>query len=484
MNELPQKIADMLTHKQQIKHQVFPIPSAFQGQLKQHQVQAYNFAMQRDKSMLALDLGLGKTCISIAVSLNTRKNLVVCPAALKMNWVSEFNKFSSVDAKVLHSAKDVQQADLDTTCIVSYSLLHTMQDVAFDLIVCDEAHYLKNMSSKRSKAMNKMKCHKLLLLTATPVERHCDLYNLLRLMDKNTFSDFHHYTPSRINRPSSKFYFGERYCVPKIVYASKGRQQLVFTQNRRAEELSEVIKPFVLTMRITDVVSMPELSLQTVVVGTLSKQAKKMFDDMMNKVADAIESSGKMYADAKLMELLRVIMRSKINAVNQYVSHLLETHDKFIVFAFHKEMQQSISDMLAKKKVKHVLVNGDVPVADRTPLFDTFEHDPQCRVGVFSLSCCSTGLNFAFCQLTSILMKQAAGRTYRLNQQKKCVHQYLVLQESTDDMVFASLQRKTSTENMVLEGKKHKLETEKLTFARSDVELKKRKTSFIHEKLK
>ncbi len=108
MNELPQKITDMLTQKQQMKQEVFPIPNAFKGQLKQHQVQAYNFAMQRDKSMLALDLGLGKTCISIAVSLNTRKNLVLCSAALKMNWVSEFNKFSNVDAKVLHSAKDVQ----------------------------------------------------------------------------------------------------------------------------------------------------------------------------------------------------------------------------------------------------------------------------------------------------------------------------------------------------------------------------------------
>ena len=61
-----------------------------------HQKTAIEFALKRDRTILGLDMGLGKTVTSIVTALESesKKILIVCPASLKINWKREIEHYS------------------------------------------------------------------------------------------------------------------------------------------------------------------------------------------------------------------------------------------------------------------------------------------------------------------------------------------------------------------------------------------------------
>ncbi len=111
-------------------------PVAYLGILRPHQRTALEFALDRERAMLALDCGLGKTHIGIAYMLSFLPALVVCPASLKASWKEHI---------LMYAPSAVTQIT-----IVSYNKLDT-PGVEIQCIVADEAHYLKHESSQRSR---------------------------------------------------------------------------------------------------------------------------------------------------------------------------------------------------------------------------------------------------------------------------------------------------------------------------------------------
>jgi SNF2 family DNA or RNA helicase len=125
-------------------------------------------------------MGLGKTIQAIAL-INTRLAkpiLIVCPAYLKHNWRKELKRWC-----------DLPQWPF----VVSYeefTRTHSILVKSCDTIIFDEAHYLKNMQAKRTKAAHKfiktIKPTYLLLLTGTPIKNRVpEFYSLLKLCSYN-----------------------------------------------------------------------------------------------------------------------------------------------------------------------------------------------------------------------------------------------------------------------------------------------------------
>jgi ERCC4-related helicase len=182
--------------------------------LNPHQIEAAIFATQSPLSegvILADEVGLGKT-IEAGIVLcqrwaeRRRKLLIVAPASIRQQWVTElkekFNLPAAVlDAKSYRLAKSQGNAwpfDQPGIVVVSYQFAARLKDevrqVAWDLVVIDEAHKLRNSyrpSNKTGQALRwALEGRRKVLLTATPLQNSLmELYGLSTLIDPNMFGD-------------------------------------------------------------------------------------------------------------------------------------------------------------------------------------------------------------------------------------------------------------------------------------------------------
>lgn len=181
--------------------------------LNPHQIEAALFALQSPLSngvVLADEVGLGKT-IEAGIVLcqywaeRRRRLLVICPASLRTQWALEIQeKFSLpavvLDARASREARRDSRDPLhpDAVVIVSLNYAHTIREdlktVAWDLVVIDEAHKLRNAYRASNKVGQGIRwategCRKL-LLTATPLQNSLlELYGLSTLLDERLFGD-------------------------------------------------------------------------------------------------------------------------------------------------------------------------------------------------------------------------------------------------------------------------------------------------------
>ncbi|CDJ53852.1 DNA repair protein rad54, putative [Eimeria brunetti] len=217
--------------------------------------------------ILADDMGLGKTLQSITVlwtlleqgidavpgkptdAWPARRALVVCPASLVNNWAAELQKWlqgrcpctAVADAckdKVVSKFEGFKYDRQSRVLISSYETFrahaHRVTSVPIDLIICDEAHRLKNDKTKTSVAISQLPAKRRLLLSGTPIQNDLDeFYSLVSLCNPNVLGDAHT--------------FRRRYASPILVGREPGatgsEQELAA---ERLTELSSITNLFIL----------------------------------------------------------------------------------------------------------------------------------------------------------------------------------------------------------------------------------------------
>lgn len=181
--------------------------------LNPHQIEAALFALQSPLStgvILADEVGLGKT-VEAGIVLcqlwaeRKRRLLVICPASIRKQWALELSEKFSLPAKVLDAReyREARRAGRDPLAasaivVLSYHFAHALRDelrgIAWDLVVIDEAHKLRNAYRPSNKVGQAIRwategCRKL-LLTATPLQNSLlELYGLSTLIDDTLFGD-------------------------------------------------------------------------------------------------------------------------------------------------------------------------------------------------------------------------------------------------------------------------------------------------------
>lgn len=173
--------------------------------------------------LLCDEVGLGKTIESgiILLELKARKELqsaiISCPKSLREKWKNEMYERFGLVFEIIDTTKElltklenqqrlgVNQARIICTTdllrnsiqkIIELSKKNEKYDLKsffnFDLYICDEAHYLKNIESKRTRFIGEITefFNTILFLTATPImNKQDDLYSLLRMLDPTEYFD-------------------------------------------------------------------------------------------------------------------------------------------------------------------------------------------------------------------------------------------------------------------------------------------------------
>jgi len=181
--------------------------------LNPHQIEAAVFALRSPLSkgvLLADEVGLGKT-IEAGIVLcqywaeRKRQLLVICPASLRKQWALELQDKFNLPAVVLDAKtwREAQRQGLapcrqKAVVIVSYAyatrIKEEVRSMAWDLVVIDEAHKLRNAYRESNKIGQAIRWatgeSRKLLLTATPLQNSIlELYGLSTLIDDSIFGD-------------------------------------------------------------------------------------------------------------------------------------------------------------------------------------------------------------------------------------------------------------------------------------------------------
>ena len=200
--------------------------------LNPHQVEAALFAFRSPLAkgaLLADEVGLGKTIEAGLVlaqkwAERKRKLLVIVPANLRKQWYQELTEKFFLPCLILES-KPYREAKIASikqpfepgepaVVICSYQFAagkaHDLEDVAWDLVVLDEAHRLRNVYKPQNVMANTLKYalkgREKLLLTATPLQNSLlELYGLISLIDEHTFGDLKSFREqyANLNQPQT-----------------------------------------------------------------------------------------------------------------------------------------------------------------------------------------------------------------------------------------------------------------------------------------
>ena len=182
----------------------------FTGTLKPYQVEAVERMAKQKKMLVAYEMGLGKTCMTIAAleELRERKEitqptLVIVLASLKYQWEAEITKFSNATVTVVDGSKAVRTRQyVDGTytdyIVTNYESIvndwELLKGLLFDAIVCDEATAIKGFRSKRSKKVKDLatKIPVKYALTGTPIEngKPEELYSIMQFVEPTMLGRF------------------------------------------------------------------------------------------------------------------------------------------------------------------------------------------------------------------------------------------------------------------------------------------------------
>jgi SNF2 family DNA or RNA helicase len=427
-----------------------------------HQIEGVAFLLGRRRAILADDMGLGKTrqaIVSLRHITPGGRRLVVCPASVKRNWAREISLVSP-DAPTLIVDGTSPVSPAAEWVIINYDILARHVDdlltVPWAALVFDEAHYLKNHTSARSKLSRQLTATAaaatpalvVQLLTGTPLtSRPRDLFVLLQLAAHPLGRSF--------------LSFAKRYCA-----AEKGEYGWKTGGASNIEELTVQLHGVMLRRTKDDVLALPPKLRSWLPVevpsGTGARAIKKVFELLAGKDSrpvasrdEALRRRGKLLAF--LIEARQELAIAKAPATLDFVRGAIDQGEKVIVFSCFDDPIQKLAKELGAQTV---VVTGKTPAAMRQTLVDRFQNDDDVRALVANIIAGGTGFNLT--AATQVVFNdldwvptnhwQAEDRAYRIGQTRTVNVTYFVAKDTIDDFVQAVLETKAALVTAIVEG--------------------------------
>ena len=405
----------------------------------EHQKVAIEKLVGSKKFILADDMGLGKTTAAIIASLetNVKKILIICPASLKLNWEREIKNYSDRSVYICEGKNFSTEHDI---VIINYDIVKNFYDLKdkenspitkgnFDLIIMDEAHYVANPQSLRTKLINSFvkSSEYLWLLTGTPMtNRPINYYNLLNLIESPVAQNWMAYVI--------------RYCQG---YQFKAGNRKVWNVNGASnlEELRDRTSRQVLRRLKEDVLDLPEKIITPIYLRLKSKKYEELmgeYYEWYNKNPN--ESKSLTVQFNKLMKVRQAIAEGKVTDTIELIENILEQGKKVIVFTNFTDTLQQIHTHFGKKSV---YLDGTCSKAQRQYAVDQFQENEKISVFVGNIQAAGVGITLTageaviFNDLSFVPAhhQQAEDRAYRYGQ-KNCVSVYYPIFDNTIEGVI------------------------------------------------
>jgi SWI/SNF-related matrix-associated actin-dependent regulator 1 of chromatin subfamily A len=366
------------------------------------------YALKRNGTIFGDEMGLGKTVQAIGLvnaDETIRTVLVICPKSLKYNWRNEFNKWSSRPLDLfLFPEQALVFSELFPgqvrVVICHYDQLSKLQLFQWDLVITDEAQFIKNEKAQRSKKTKEhaKRAKKKILLTGTPIpNRIKELWHLLQIVDPETWDPpgFAKGRPVGAGEGAGWMRFAKRYCDAKqVVHNRKGESHWDFDGASNLEELNEKLRASCLVRRLKrDVLKdLPAKRRQIITLkAPVCADEKHEWERLNLSYEDAIEIlSRDRLAFTELSVARHKTALAKVPATVEFLNDLLADNDgKLIVFAHHLDVIDELERGLFGHGV--VTITSATEAEFRQRHVEMFQNDPGTRVIIGTIGAMGTG---------------------------------------------------------------------------------------------
>lgn len=399
-----------------------PLLSGFKGTLRKYQDWGVRYSLHQKNVLLGDEMGLGKTIQAICVMVSLFNNggthfLVVCPAAVMMNWIREVQKMSDLDAMEIHGS-DKDQEFLKwqkfggvavTTFETTSAILKMSDNFTIDLLVVDEAHYIKNPDAARSKNVSAIakKTRRNLFMTGTAMENRVEeMINLISVLNPNI-----------------------------------ANQLKTVTAGFSAPKFRELVIPVYYRRKRSDVLTeLPEL------IDTPAWC--KMNDYELKVYKESLVEGNFMKVRRVSWNIDNLEQSSKAQRFKEIVEAAIQEERKVIVFSFFLDTIMKVQQMFASSCMEPI--NGSVSSQRRQQILDDFNKAAPGSILPAQIISGGTGLNIqcasvvVFCepQFKPSIENQAIARAYRMGQTRNVLVYRLLCADSVDEKVMKLLEEK------------------------------------------
>lgn len=364
-----------------------------------HQIEAFNFGLQKNMILIGDEQGLGKTKESIDITVARKhelvKTLIVCGVnSVKYNWESEIKRHSKessfmIDGKTMDlRAEQIYKWYKSSSYfgIINIESLRKeqIQDALFDgirdgyigAVIVDEIHKAKNGSSQQGKALRTLKTPVRIGLSGTPMNKAEDLWNILTWLGVE-------------NR--SFYRFKSTYCI----MGGYGGYKIVGHKN--LESLNAELNSVMLRRRKDEVLDLPPKIHSTEYVE-LTKKQEVIYRDIKNGIIADLENILTSVNPLSCTLRLRQLTGGLFTEENPKLERLMDMLEEEIIPNGYKAIVYSqwekITDIFheALKGYNPIYITGKVSPEDRQKAVDRFQSDPECKLAIGTIGAMGTGL--------------------------------------------------------------------------------------------
>lgn len=436
-------------------------------QLRPYQKAAIKFIKQRSyRAGIFFGTGTGKTLPVVSIiakKLSKRrwkKVLIICNRDDYLTWKKEFAKFGVSPSRFqfLETGKDTVD-EFSSVYFCSYglvrkrSVLKQLKNIDMDLVVCDEAHKLRNSKAKQTKNVIAVaaRCKRRIALTATPVGK-----DLLCLWSLGMF----------IDRGES---FGTDYWRFLCRYFNKIPTGQWVPRRKTAEVFKAKLRTISRSLRTQDVLDLPPVITKIIGVPTNAKQ-RKTYNSCNNswELPDEYElnwittklsklrqiASGFYYDENKKVHVLGT---EKVSAIERIID--AHPRSKIVIFYYFKPEVEYIKQALRNKKLKFVHVSGSA--GHRTAARKAFAAGKatcaliqvDTAVGMNELVKANVGIYFTNSYRPDS-KTQSLGRIWRSGSEihSRVFVYELITEETIDEAILSALEHKINLGSEILKA--------------------------------
>jgi hypothetical protein len=442
--------------------------------------------------LLADEPGLGKTAQALlaAKAANAYPLLVVVPNVVKTNWAREAGLWTpNRPATVIHGNGETIDGFADIV-IVNYEVLDRhigwLGDLGFRGMVVDEAHFIKNKTSQRSRNVlelsdrirSRIARPLLMALTGTPlindIEDFRAIWQFLGWIDdKKPLAELMDALEETGLTPVDPgFYPAARNSVVDLGIVRRRKVDVAadIPARRVADLPVELDDESGRSIREAErelarrLVARYRSALETRTSGPVADGA--IDHDLVRAVATwERQDTTTANTGENVFSMMRRIGQAKAGLAADYTAQLARSVGKVVFFAKHVDVMDVAEETFAKRGIRFSSIRGDQSRASRQRQIDAFVNDPDVSVVVCSLTAAGVGLNLqvasnlvlAELSWTDAEQTQAIDRIHRIGQAEPVTAWRIIAAQTIDTKIAELIDAKAGLAARALDGSDEEL---------------------------